>query len=117
MNPLESYPQIRRALYIIQWVTTGVTGAACLYFTSKGDHPDWFVTLLTILSFVWTYTGITAHQNVPSGGGGNGMFGNPLERDEKGVVRYDGAGGVILLVLAVVGIVLLVLLLAGGVKV
>lgn len=40
-----------------------------------------------------------------------------LRKDEKGVIRYDGAGSVVLFILAVVGIVLLVLLLVGAVKV
>lgn len=39
------------------------------------------------------------------------------ERDEKGVIRYDGGAGVVIFILAVVGIVLLILLLVGAVKV
>lgn len=116
MNPLNDYPQIRKVLYLIQWITTGLTGAGAIYFTAVNEDPQWFKVLIAILAFVWTYTGITAQQNVPGGGGGNEMFGNPLERNEEGVYRYDSAGGVIILVLAIVGIVLLVLLLAGGIK-
>jgi len=119
VNPLDDYPQARKVLYLIQWITTGITGAAAIYFATQPEVPGWFTVTVAILAFVWTYTGITAQQNVPTRGGDNGMFGNPLERrpqDENGVYRYDSAGGVIILVLAIVGIVLLVLLLAGGVK-
>jgi hypothetical protein len=118
VNPLEQYPEARKVLYLIQWITTGLTALGGIYFaTIQEPTPQWFTLVVALLAFVWSYTGITAQQNVTTRGGDNGMFGNPLERepverDEQGVYRYDSAGGVIILVLAIVGIVLLILLLA-----
>lgn len=114
-NPLDNYPQIRKFLYLVQWITTGLTGAAAIYFTAINEDPQWFKVLIAMLAFIWTYTGITAQQNVPGGGGGNQMFGNPLERDERGVINYGGGAGIVVGILAVVGIVLLILLLVGKV--
>lgn len=69
MNPLSEFPGARKVLYLVQWITTGLTGIAGLYFTSQGSTPDWYTTLVAVLAFVWTYTGVTAAQNVSSGGG------------------------------------------------
>jgi hypothetical protein len=68
MNPLEDHPEIRRALYIIQWVVTGVMGVLGIILSVNGDGvtglPQWYLVTGLVLNFVWTYTGITAGVNV-----------------------------------------------------
>ena len=68
MNPLESYPKVRRALYMIQWIVTGVMGVLGIILSVNGDGvtdlPQWYLITGLVLNFVWTYTGITAGVNV-----------------------------------------------------
>ena len=64
MNPLDQYPRIRKALYLIQWVVNGVIGVLGIVFTAKGESPAWYVLTVACLAFVWTYAGITARANV-----------------------------------------------------
>lgn len=65
MNPLDAYPHVRRALYLIQWVTTGITTVAIVGFLAAGvDQPTWFNVSNAVLGSVWMYTGITAQANV-----------------------------------------------------
>lgn len=114
MNPLNDYPGARKALYLLQWITTGLTGIGGIYYASQSaDVPTWYTLTVAILAFVWTYTGITAAQNVPEAPQDD----MGLRRNEAGVIRTDGGAGVALFVLAVIGIVLLVLVLVGNVKV
>lgn len=65
MNPLNEYPSVRKALYLLQWLTTGATGVLGIVFTAQGDVPSWYTVTVAALAFVWTYTGITAAGNTP----------------------------------------------------
>ena len=70
MNPLNEYPEVRRTLYILQWAVSLVMGVLGIVLSVNGDGvsdlPTWYVTTGLVLSFVWSYTGITAQQNVPT---------------------------------------------------
>lgn len=103
MNPLDQYPSVRRFLYFVQWVTTGLTGIGGLYFaTTDASTPNWYTLTVAILAFAWSYTGVTAQVNTPS---------PSTPKNEHGYYQ----GSPLLWVLAVVGIVLLILVLVGGV--
>ena len=68
MNPLDQYPQVRRYLYLIQWVANGLLAVAGAYFVAAGvgvdDLPRWYVITLAVAPVLWTYLGITAQANV-----------------------------------------------------
>lgn len=67
MNPLDQYPQIRAALYLVQWVVNGVLTIAGVVFATTGTPldllPEWYVLALAIAPVLWTYLGITAQKN------------------------------------------------------
>jgi hypothetical protein len=67
MNPLESYPGIRKALYIVQWVANLVMGVLGIVFLNDADPgvPSAFTLAGLVLAFVWTYTGVQAASNTP----------------------------------------------------
>ncbi len=65
MNPLENYPQARKALYMIQWVANLALGILGIVFTALGQSPQWLIITAAAFNFVWTYTGLTASANVP----------------------------------------------------
>lgn len=64
MNPLDQYPAVRKALYVVQWLVNLVLGTVGVVLVALGDSPLWFVITGAALNFVWTYTGITASGNV-----------------------------------------------------
>lgn len=64
MNPLEQYPQARKALYMVQWVVNLALGIVAIVLTTQGQSPEWFVITGAVFNFVWTYTGLTAASNV-----------------------------------------------------
>lgn len=66
MTPLEQYPQIRKHLYLVQWVVNLVLGVLGVVLTALGDSPLWYVIATAAFNFVWTYTGLTASANTPS---------------------------------------------------
>lgn len=70
MNPLDSYPAIRSALYLVQWVVNGVLTIAGVVFVTQGTPidrlPEWYVLALAIAPALWTYLGLTAQRNVPA---------------------------------------------------
>ena len=70
MNPLDQYPQVRRYLYLLQWVANGFLAVAGAYFVAAGvgvdDLPSWYVITLACAPVLWTYFGITAQANVDS---------------------------------------------------
>lgn len=70
MNPLNDLPEVRKALYIIQWVVNGilvVTGAVAVAQGWDAEElPGWYVLALAIGPVLWTYLGITAQTNVPA---------------------------------------------------
>lgn len=69
MNPLEDLPQVRKILYVIQWVVNGVLTLAGVYFVAQGtamdDLPQWYVLALAMGPALWAYFGLTAQNNVP----------------------------------------------------
>lgn len=69
MNPLDNMPQVRKVLYVIQWVVTGIQTVLSAWF-AIGDRPmdrwpEWFVASLAIAPVLWTYLGVTASKNTP----------------------------------------------------
>lgn len=70
MNPLDQYPQIRAALYLLQWVVNGILTIAAVVFVSLGTPidklPEWYILTLAIAPALWTYLGLTAQRNVPA---------------------------------------------------
>ena len=68
MNPLDSYPKARKALYAVQWVVNGVLTIAGVVFVAQGTAldalPQWYVLALAIAPVLWTYLGLTAQSNV-----------------------------------------------------
>jgi hypothetical protein len=69
MNPLDAYPQIRKVLYTVQWMVTGVLSIAGVVFVTQGtaveNLPEWYVLALAISPVLWAYLGITAASNTP----------------------------------------------------
>ncbi len=70
MNPLDNLPQVRKVLYVIQWVLNGVATVLGAYFAAVGRDidrlPEWYVVSLAVLPVLWTYLGITASKNTPA---------------------------------------------------
>lgn len=69
VNPLDSLPQVRKVLYVVQWIVTGVQAVLAAYFGALSDRPldrwpEWFVVSLAVAPVLWTYLGITASTNV-----------------------------------------------------
>lgn len=69
MNPLDKYPAIRSALYMVQWIANGVLVIAGVVFATLGtaldDLPRWYVLALAVAPVLWTYLGVTAQSNTP----------------------------------------------------
>lgn len=69
MNPLDKYPSVRAALYMIQWVVNGILTIAGVVFVTRGvaveNLPEWYVLALAISPVLWTYLGVTAQANTP----------------------------------------------------
>lgn len=66
MNPLNEYPGLRKAAYLIQWVVNLILGIMAVVLTSLGESPLWFVITTGAFNFVWSYTGLTAQTNTDS---------------------------------------------------
>lgn len=70
MNPLQEYPRVRRALYLIQWAVSGVQAVLSAIFafvygaSDLEDWPRWFLGTLAVLPVAWAYLGLTAQTNV-----------------------------------------------------
>lgn len=65
MNPLANYPKIRKALYNIQWVSSGLMLLiAAAFAASQTALPAWYAVVSAVLSALWAYTGITASSNI-----------------------------------------------------
>lgn len=64
MNPLDEYPEVRKAMYLVQWVVNGGLGIAGIVLTILGESPQWFIILTAVFNFVWTYSGVTAQNNI-----------------------------------------------------
>ena len=68
MNPLDAYPELRKYLYMFQWVVNAVVTVAGAVFliqgTSMDDLPEWYVLTVGVAPVLWTVLGITAQTNV-----------------------------------------------------
>lgn len=69
MNPLDNLPQVRKVLYVVQWVLNGIATVLSAWFLASDRPmdrwPEWFVVSLAVLPVLWTYLGITASKNTP----------------------------------------------------
>lgn len=65
MNPIfEQYPQVRRHLYLAQFIIAGVILLLGVGFASAGmDFPTWYVVTSAVASALWSYLGLTAASN------------------------------------------------------
>lgn len=67
-NPLDRYPAVRAALYMVQWIFNGITVVLSAVFTfttgMPDDWPRWFLGILAVAPVIWTYLGLTAQANV-----------------------------------------------------
>ena len=65
---LSDYPQVRKALYMVQWLANGVLIVAGAVFltqqTPLDELPQWYVLATAIGPVLWGYLGITAQTNV-----------------------------------------------------
>ena len=65
MNPLDGYPQIRKYLYIVQYLVNGVIAVAGAYYVLSNTTPDkWYVITAGLGPVLWAYLGLTASKNV-----------------------------------------------------
>lgn len=66
MNPLNNHPKVRKVVFAIQWVVSGLLGATgvALFAIDPTDIPLWYTVATGVVSFAWTYTGYTAKKNV-----------------------------------------------------
>lgn len=68
-NPLDEYPKVRKILYDVQWVISGVMVLIATGYGVAGEVlPRWYGITAAVLSAFWAYTGITARGNTPIGG-------------------------------------------------
>lgn len=95
---LSDYPRVRKALYTVQFVVSGVLLLLGVgYGAAEAGLPEWYGVVSAVAAALWTYLGITAASNTPAEP-------EPLHRDELGQ-------SALILVLAVVGVVCVVLFL------
>jgi len=102
MNPLDRYPAIRAALYLVQWIANGVLSVAGVVFLTIGtaaeDLPLWYILSVAIGPVLWTYLGVTAQANTPSAKDvADGIAAPP---DQRGQINA-GVSGLIAILLAV----------------
>ena len=98
MNPLDQYPGARKVLYLIQWIVSGVMGVLGVILTAINgidDLPQWYVIASLALSFIWTYTGITAQTNTPSAP-------EPVVPHDPNLRAEDGSVDIVVLLLVVI---------------
>lgn len=64
MNPLESYPRIRKAAYITQFIVAGLVLLTGIGYGAAGvELPTWYVVVAAVTSGAWSYLGLTAASN------------------------------------------------------
>ena len=68
MNPLDDKPEVRKGLYLVQWLLTGVqtvlSAAFAFAYGEPANWPQWFLGSLAVLPVLWAYLGLTAQNNV-----------------------------------------------------
>lgn len=65
MNPLDNYPQVRKYLYVVQYLVNGVITVAGAYYVLSHQTPQqWYVIVAGLGPVLWTYLGLTASKNV-----------------------------------------------------
>lgn len=77
-NPLNEHPRVRKVVYAVQWVGSGILGAigVALFAIDPSGIPLWYTVAVGVVSFLWTYTGFTANRNVT----GNDVAGHPIDQ-------------------------------------
>lgn len=111
MNPLNEYPAARKVAYLIQWVANLATGILGIIFLNDAQDgvPNWFTVAGLVLAFVWTYTGLTAQQNVPS-------YRDVVEGDAPAPPLDRGAASAVTILLVAILVVVVLLFLGVGVN-
>lgn len=67
MNPLDSYPAVRRVLYLIQFVVAGAVLLIGVGYAAAGAAlPTWYAVVAAVTSGLWSYLGLTAAGNTPT---------------------------------------------------
>ena len=67
MNPLDSHPTTRKAVYAVFWVLSlAVGGTQVGYAAADVANPTWLTVALSVVPFVGGYIGYTAMQNTPA---------------------------------------------------
>lgn len=67
MNPLNEYPAIRKALYTVQFVVSGVLLLIGVGYGATGaDIPQWYTVASVVTAALWSYLGLTAASNTPT---------------------------------------------------
>lgn len=65
MNPLNDYPEARRALYVIQFVLGLALGATQVgYASADVGQPTWLTITIAVFTFLCAGLGFTAQANV-----------------------------------------------------
>lgn len=73
MNPLSSYPRVRRALYLVQFVVAGALLLIGVGFgAAQSALPTWYAVASAVASALWTYLGLQAAANTPDSDAGQG---------------------------------------------
>jgi hypothetical protein len=105
VNPLSEYPQVRKAAYIFQWAVNLILGILGIVFLNTYDEmPEWFIIAGLVFNFIWSYTGLTAQQNMPS-------YEDVVEGDVPPPQPEGGAVNWLAVVLVLVAIILVIFIL------
>lgn len=64
MNPLANYPEVRKYLYLAQFIIAGVILLIGVGFAAASmDFPTWYVVTSAVASALWSYLGLQAAAN------------------------------------------------------
>lgn len=69
MNPLNAYPRVRKALYTLQFIVSGILLLLGIGYGAAGNElPQWYAVTSAVAAALWSYLGITAANNTPDEG-------------------------------------------------
>lgn len=64
MNPLEEFPEVRKWVYRVYWLTIVIVGACQIgWVTATGETPVWILVALAILAYIGGITNFQADRN------------------------------------------------------
>lgn len=96
MNPLSNYPEVRKYLYLAQFIIAGVILLISVGFAAAGmDFPTWYVVTSAVASAAWSYLGLTAATNTPAA----------RPQDQRGQANVVSILAIVVLVLAALWLV------------